>query len=268
MKINDTIKASRGSKVQNQNDSSMNQVREDDNGTDVDEEADNGTEDDDDEDTDQEEGEEEDGEDTDKEGEEEEGVEDGEEEEGDEEDEDEAVESEGETKDDTILSHDDILNITGPCHRDESVSHVEIHAHQPQASSSLNNNDEIRIAVQAQDLNVLLSKSFLHITGRLTKANGIAVAATTQLDNNGICFLFDELRYELNGVEIDRSRYVGLTSLMKGYASSTSSKAHSLENAGWNHAQETGRQIDARAILMSIFHLKCSSDSSMTTTEL
>ena len=100
---------------------------------------------------------------------------------------------------------DDILNITAPCHRDESVSHMEIHAHQPQASSSLNNNDEIRIAVQAQDLNVLPSRSSLHITGRLTKANGIAVAATTQLVNNGICFLFDELRYELNGVEIDRS---------------------------------------------------------------
>jgi len=132
----DNIKDSRGSKVQNQNDSSINQIREDDNRMDVDEEADNGTEDDDDEDTDQEEGEEEDDEDTDKAGgeEEDEGDEDGEEEEGDEEDEDEAVESEGETKDGTILSHDDILNITAPCHRDESVSYVEIHAHQPQAS--------------------------------------------------------------------------------------------------------------------------------------
>jgi len=53
----DNIKDSRGSKVHDQNDSSMSQVREDDNGMDVDEEADNGTEDDDDEDTDQEEGE-------------------------------------------------------------------------------------------------------------------------------------------------------------------------------------------------------------------
>jgi len=216
----DNIKDSRGSKVQNQNDSSMKRVREDDNGRDADEEADNGTDDDDDEDTDQEEGEEED-EDTDKKGgEEEEGVEDEEEEEVDEEDEDEAVESEGETKDGTILSHDDILNITAPCHRNESVSHVGIHVHLPQALSSLNNNDEVRIAIQAQDLNVLPSKSSLQITGRLTKANGIAVAATTQL-NNGICLLFDELRYELNGFEIDRSRYVGLTSLMKGYATLT-----------------------------------------------
>jgi len=151
------------------------------------EDADNDTEDDD-----REEGEKDD-EDNDKEGEEEdEEDENGEEKEGDEEGEDEAVESKGKTEDGTILSHDDILNITAPCNRDESVSHVKIHAHQPQASSSLNNNDEIRIAVQAQDLNVLPSKSSLHITGRLTKANGIAVAATTQLVNNGICFLFDE----------------------------------------------------------------------------
>ena len=122
---------------------------------------------DDDEDTDkEEEGEEEVDEGTDKD----EGEEENEEDEDDEEYEEvEDVESEGEKEDGTTLSHDDILNITEPCHRDESVSHIEIHAHQPQASSSLNNNDEVRIAVQAQDLKVLPSKSSLHITGRLTK---------------------------------------------------------------------------------------------------
>jgi len=92
------------------------------------------------------------------------------------ENEDEAVESEGET------------DITAPCHRDESVSHVEIHAHQPQAAS-LNSNDKTCIAVQAHDLNVPPSKSSLHIIGRLTKANGIAVA-TAPLINNGIGFFF------------------------------------------------------------------------------
>jgi len=32
---------------------------------------------------------------------------------------------------------------------------------------------------------------------------------------------------------------------MKGYASLTTGKAHSLEKAGWYYAQETGRQTDA-----------------------
>jgi len=233
----DSVEDSRDSKVQNQEHCGLNKVDEDDNGMGMDEEeeADKDTEDD----------EEEDDEDTDEKGEEEVEEEDEDEEDEDEEEDDDDVESEGETEDGTILSHDDILNITAPCHRDESVAHVEILAQQPRASSSLNNNDEVRIAVQAQDLKVLPSKSCLHITGRLTKANGIAVAATTRLVNNGICFLSDELRYELNGVEIDRCRDAGLTSLMKGYASLTSSKAYSLENAGWYDAHETGRQTDA-----------------------
>jgi len=161
------------------------------------------------------------------------------------EEEDEAIESDGKTEDGTFLSQDHTLNITVPCHRDESVSHVEINAHQRQASSSLENNEEICIAVQAQDLNMLPSKSSLNITGRLTKANEIAVVATTQLVNNGTSFLFDELRYELNGVEVDRCRHVGLTSLMKGFASLTSSKVRSFKNAGWNDARETGGQTDA-----------------------
>jgi len=114
---------------------------------------------------------------------------------------------------------------------------------------------------------VLPRKSFLRITGRLTKANGIAVAATTRIVNNGICFLFDELRYELNGVEIDRCRYVGPNSLMKGYASFTSSKAHSLENAGWCHAQETGRQTSANVYSDVNIPLKILPDSSKTTTK-
>jgi len=88
------------------------------------EEADNNTDDDDHED-----GEDEGREDTDKEGGEEDEGNENAEEEG---DEDEAVESEGETEDGIILSNDDVLNITAPCHQDESVSHVEIHAQQPQ----------------------------------------------------------------------------------------------------------------------------------------
>jgi len=86
------IQNSRGSTVQNQNNSSVNKAREDDNGIDMDEgEANNDTEDDD-----REEGEEEDDEDTDKEkGEQEdEGDENEEKEEDDEEEEDEVVEGE------------------------------------------------------------------------------------------------------------------------------------------------------------------------------
>ena len=122
---------------------------------------------------------------------------------------------------------------------------MEIHAHRPYASSTFGNSEEICIAVQNQDLYVLPSYRSLHITGRLTKADGTSVVAKTELVNNGICFLFEELRYELNGVEIDRCKNVGLTSVMKGYASLTPSQKHSLENAGWFNVDATGEQTDA-----------------------
>lgn len=140
---------------------------------------------------------------------------------------------------------EEILSVLEPMHFSEAIAHMEIHAHQPYASSTFNNSDEIRIAVQNQDVYVLPSHSTLHIIGRLTKADGSAAAASTALVNHGICFLFEELRYELNGVEIDRNKHVGLTSLMKGYVSLTPSQKHALENAGWFKVEETGKQTDA-----------------------
>jgi len=140
---------------------------------------------------------------------------------------------------------EDIIRVHEPVHFSEAIAHMEFHAHRPYASSTFGNSDEIRIAVQNQDLYVLPSHSSLHITGRLTKADGTSAVAKTELVNNGICFLFEGLRYELHGVEIDRRKNVGLTSVMKGYASLTPSQKHSLENAGWFNVDNTGEQTDA-----------------------
>ncbi|XP_071640856.1 uncharacterized protein [Temnothorax longispinosus] len=46
--------------------------------------------------------------------------------------------------------------------------------------------------------------------------------------------MFDEIRYELNGVEIDRSRNVGITSTIQNYVSITYDTAEMLRNAGWD----------------------------------
>lgn len=132
---------------------------------------------------------------------------------------------------------EEILNIQTPIAFDESIIHCEIHAHQPYASSTFNNSDEIRITVQHQDLSLLPSKSSIHICGKLVKGDGTAVA-TTSLANNAICHLFEEARYELNGIEIDRNKNVGITSLMKGYVSLNPGKSSLLENAGWLDIEE------------------------------
>lgn len=136
---------------------------------------------------------------------------------------------------------EDILSVQSPVEFDESVVHYEVHAHQPYTSSTFNNSDEIRISIQHQDLCLLPSRSSLHICGRLTRVTGAAVTNTLFV-NNAPCHLFEEIRYEINGVEIDKCKNVGLTSLMKGWVSFNSSQ--SLDNAGWLDVAETEKITD------------------------
>ncbi|XP_051176007.1 uncharacterized protein LOC127291127 [Leptopilina boulardi] len=126
----------------------------------------------------------------------------------------------------------EILNIDSPIIFDESIANYEVHAQQPYTSSTYNNSDEIRITVQNQDHCLLPSKSSLHVTGKVVKPDGTALART-KLVSNGICHLFEEAKYELNGVEIDKNKNVGLTSLMKNYVSFDASQSKFLENVGW-----------------------------------
>lgn len=141
-----------------------------------------------------------------------------------------------ENKDSLCFVHNtmaQIIKIQNPVAFDESIAHCEIHAHQPYASSSFKNNDEIRITVQNQDTCVLPSKSSLHIYGRIMKKDGKNAVATTRLVNMAVCHLFAAIRYELNGHEIDQNVNVGITSLMKGYLSLTVGQQQFLDNAGW-----------------------------------
>ncbi|KAL6253751.1 hypothetical protein P5V15_015803 [Pogonomyrmex californicus] len=54
------------------------------------------------------------------------------------------------------------------------------------------------------------------------------------LGNNFVAFLFDEIRYELDGVEINRNRNVGITSTLKHYVTISSDRSVILRNAGWD----------------------------------
>jgi len=46
--------------------------------------------------------------------------------------------------------------------------------------------------------------------------------------------MFDEIRYELDGVEIDRNRNVGITSMLKNYVTKSSERSVITNNAGWD----------------------------------
>ncbi len=97
---------------------------------------------------------------------------------------------------------EDILGIQEPVSFDESISHYEVHAHQPYTAANFNNSDEIRISIQHQDLGLLPSRSSIRIYGRMIDIVSRTLPVNTKFVNNGICHLFEDARSELNGIEI------------------------------------------------------------------
>ncbi|XP_036148418.1 uncharacterized protein LOC118647483 [Monomorium pharaonis] len=122
----------------------------------------------------------------------------------------------------------DILDIGGEPIFDERIVRIETHTYNPYANATLGYSDEIRIPIQQQDLYTLPCESFLYVEGIFTDDK-----RKSRLTSNCVAFMFDEIRYELNGVEIDRNRNVGTTSTIKNYVTLTSRDKDVLQNAGW-----------------------------------
>lgn len=130
----------------------------------------------------------------------------------------------------------DILGIGGESIFDDRIVKIETHTYNPYADTTFGYSDEIQIPIQQQDQYTLPCENFLYVEGRLTE-NAPADAApesTARMANNVVAFLFDEIRYELDGMEIDRSRNVGIAATIKNYISLTSDRSRRLQNAEWN----------------------------------
>ncbi|KAJ8980512.1 hypothetical protein NQ317_007932 [Molorchus minor] len=97
---------------------------------------------------------------------------------------------------------------------------------------SCNPSDTILICVQNQDLILLPSESILYVEGTLSDKDGQG-QDTIRLNNNCVAFMSDEIRYELNGIEIDHSRTLGIT-FLKNYISLNSNESATLLDSGWN----------------------------------
>lgn len=126
----------------------------------------------------------------------------------------------------------DILDVTQQPLVDSSIVNLEYHNYQPFVTAKFSYNDEIRIPIQELDAYTLPCESMLYLEGNLTKDDG-KPATKLKLINNALCFLFREVRYEMNGVVVDSIRNVGLTSTLKAYLSYNESESVKLQNAGW-----------------------------------
>ncbi|XP_076291053.1 uncharacterized protein LOC143214201 [Lasioglossum baleicum] len=159
---------------------------------------------------------------------------------------------------------DDILNISEAPIFDNRITKIELHTYNPYVNTTFENSDEIRIPIQQQDLYTLPCKSFLYVEGKLslprklelpTGSGGESSIDTATLENNAVAFMFEEIRYELNGVEIDRSRNPGATTTLKNYVSLSRTRSGALSNAGWLYGD--GGQKEAATATAAIHFNFC-----------
>ena len=112
-----------------------------------------------------------------------------------------------------------ILTINNPIPSDESIANYEYFECEPVVGTNLNNSGgDIRLFIEAQDLFLHPSESFLLIEGRLTKAEGTAYANADNisLTNNAMMHLFRAFRYELSGIQIEYIDYPGQATAILG----------------------------------------------------
>ena len=122
-----------------------------------------------------------------------------------------------------------ILNVVESVNFENYMNKFIYLAHQPVSSNRYGFNDEIRFLIQHNDVYTLPSRSYLQIRGKLEKKSG----SNAQLVDNAVAYLFEQIRYELNSVEIDKTRNLGAATLLKGLASMTNAEYTSSSNSGF-----------------------------------
>lgn len=89
---------------------------------------------------------------------------------------------------------------------------------------------------------MLPHESYIYIEGRnvvnIPPNADVAGQAVPSYVNNAASFLFDEIRYEINGFPIDICKNVGITSTIKGYLTFQDKDMSRMQIASWNTASD------------------------------
>ena len=110
-----------------------------------------------------------------------------------------------------------ILRITDPIPSDDSIDKYEHVEYNPVVGANLNTGD-IRINIETQDIFTHPSESFLLIEGQLIKDDDTryANADVVSLINNGMMYLFKNIKYQLSGQDIESLLNPGQATTMLG----------------------------------------------------
>ena len=111
----------------------------------------------------------------------------------------------------------DILRTTEPILSDDIIDKYEYIEYNPVVGANLNSGD-IRINIETQDIFTHPCESFLLIEGQLLKNNDTlyADADALSLINNGMMYLFKNIKYQLSGQEIESILNPGQATTMLG----------------------------------------------------
>ena len=110
-----------------------------------------------------------------------------------------------------------ILRITDPIPSDDSIDKYEHVEYNPVVGVNLNSGD-IRINIETKDIFTHPSESFLLIEGQLIKDDDTlyADADVISLINNGMMYLFKNIKYQLSGQDIESLLNPGQATTMLG----------------------------------------------------
>ena len=136
-------------------------------------------------------------------------------------------------------THDDCLDINEPYVYDESIQSLQYFLFTPQTFSNCNAvGHPIKIYINAQDVYILPSKSYIDIRGLLRQTinnNSYGAVAEFALINNAMMYLFTEVKYDLDSTNIEKLSSPGQITFPFGYLSQPDdfSTSAGLKNC-WN----------------------------------
>src|ERR1044071_8954039 len=123
----------------------------------------------------------------------------------------------------TIETCDNVLDVLEPVSVDNSIESWQYSDYTPQSQSNLDRRGSpIEIVINAADTYLNISESYLLFRGQLVKNdndNPFGANAEIALVNNAMMHLFSDIRYSINGKEIERISHPGQATSMLGYLS-------------------------------------------------
>lgn len=132
-----------------------------------------------------------------------------------------------------------ILDISKNPTFDETIEQYQEHSILPVTAPTFAPGSQIRLTFQNLDVYTYPHASYLHIEGKFDLGEQAAL-----ITNNGIAYLFDELKYELNDRQIDELRNVGYASTLKNYVSLNDDEVKGMCVAAWDMKRENQHLIN------------------------